>query len=169
VIRRILIAVGFLALAVLTLGIVILVGMRTKAPPLLNTIRRFNRAYLNPRQLETAGQPGAYASLVRHAGRVSGASYRTPVIAMPDGDSFLIALPYGTESDWLKNVLAHGSATIVHEGVEYPVDQPEIVPVRSVEGVLPADEARTLRLFGVDTCLRLHQVPDRPDQPPAAS
>jgi deazaflavin-dependent oxidoreductase (nitroreductase family) len=161
-VRGVLKVLGVLVLAVLTLGLVVLLGMRLKAPPVVGAVRRFNRAYVNPRQLETAGLPGAYASLVRHTGRVSGESYRTPVVAMPDGDHFLIALPYGTTSDWLQNVLAQGSATIVHEGIEYPVAEPEILPVASVAQALPADEVRSLRLFGVDHCLRLLRVPDRP-------
>src|SRR6267143_1895106 len=41
---------------------------------------------------------------------------------------FVMKLPYGRNTDWLKNVLASGSATIVHEGNTYRVDRPEIVP-----------------------------------------
>ena len=134
----ILTAVGVFALAVVTLGLALLIGMRTKSPPVMGAIRRVNRAYLNPRQLQTAGQPGTYASIVRHIGRVSGQQYQTPVGAMPDGDHFWIALPYGTES--------------------------EVVPVDSVAASLPADERRVLRLFSVEHCLRLRRVGERPDQ-----
>jgi hypothetical protein len=48
-------AVGVFALAVVTLGLALLIGMRTKSPPVMGAIRRANRAYLNPRQLQTAG------------------------------------------------------------------------------------------------------------------
>ena len=39
----------------------------------------------------------------------------------------MIALPYGPGANWVRNVLASGSATIVHEGQTLDVDRPEIV------------------------------------------
>jgi deazaflavin-dependent oxidoreductase (nitroreductase family) len=150
--------IGILGLALLTLGVVFIIGLRTKAPPAVNAMRRFNRSVTNPRQLQTAGEPGAYASVIRHVGRRTGAPYQTPVVATPSNGDFLIALPYGTESDWLRNVIASRSATIVHEGSEYRVGQPEILPTATVADQLPAGEVRSLRLFGVDYVLRLHPV-----------
>ena len=137
---------------------VLMIGMRTKSPAALTAVRRFNRAVGNPRQMKTAGTPGAYAAIIRHIGRTTGQSYETPVGATATDDGFVIALPYGTQSDWLKNVLASGSATLVHEGSTYEVDQPEVVPTSSVVQHLAAREQRMLRLFAVDQCLRLHRV-----------
>jgi hypothetical protein len=71
------------------------------------------------------------------------------------GDDFVIALPYGPGADWVSNVLAAGSATLIHEGRTVPVDQPELVPTADVVENLPSSEQRTLRLFGVDQCLRV--------------
>jgi hypothetical protein len=45
------------------------------------------------------------------------------------GDQFVIVLPYGPGADWVRNVLAHGSATLVHEGRTVRVDQPVVVPL----------------------------------------
>ena len=137
---------------------VLMIGMRTKSPAALTAVRRFNRAVGNPRQMKTAGTAGAYAAIIRHVGRTTGQSYETPVGATATDDGFVIALPYGTQSDWLKNVLASGSATLVHEGSTYEVDQPEVVPTSSVVQHLAAREQRMLRLFAVDQCLRLHRV-----------
>ena len=137
---------------------VLMVGMRTKSPAALTAVRRFNRAVGNPRQMKTAGTAGAYAAIIRHVGRTTGQSYETPVGATATDDGFVIALPYGTQSDWLKNVLASASATLVHEGSTYQVDQPEVVPTSSVVQHLAAREQRMLRLFAVDQCLRLHRV-----------
>ena len=47
-------------------------------------------------------------------------------------DGFVVALPYGSNTDWLKNVLANGAATIVHDGNTYGVDRPEVVPLSTV-------------------------------------
>jgi deazaflavin-dependent oxidoreductase (nitroreductase family) len=120
----------------------------------LRVVRRFNRRFMNPSQMKTAGTPGAYAGVVRHVGRRSGRVYETPVGPFATDDGFVIALPYGTSSDWVKNVLAAGSATLVTEGHTYEVDQPEIVPLSDVVDVLPIKERRNLRLFRVEQALR---------------
>ncbi len=57
-------------------------------------------------------------------------------------------------ADWVKNVLAAGSATLITEGQTYEVDQPEIVPLGDVVDVLPSNERRNLRLFRVEQALR---------------
>lgn len=136
--------------------VVFLVGMRTKNPAVVDTVRRFNRAVANPRQLRSAGTPGAYASIIHHVGRSSGRAYETPIGAMPVDDGFVVALPYGRRADWLQNVLAAGRATLVHDGATVEVVEPEVVPTESVIDALPTGERRTLGLFGVDECLRLH-------------
>ena len=132
--------------------------MRTNARPVQHAVRRFNRAFTNPHAMKTAGTPGVRASIVRHVGRTSGRPYETPVETFPTDDGFVIALPYGPDTDWLKNVLASGSATIVEDGNTYRVDQPQLVPTAVAAPHLPANEQRTLRLFAVDQCLRVRKV-----------
>ena len=70
----------------------------------------------------------------------------------------MIAIVYGSRTDWLKNVLASGAAAIVHDGDTYPVDQPEIVPMESARAYFPAKIQRTQRLVRVDRCLRVRRV-----------
>ena len=147
-----------LIVVVLAIGIVFFVGMRTKSPLVLNTVRRFNRAFGNPHQMKTAGTPGAYASVIRHVGRKTGRPYETPVVPFATPDGFVIALPYGSGTDWTKNVLATGSATIVNEGETWLVDQPELVPTAVAAPYMPAKEQRELRRFAVDRCFRVHRV-----------
>ena len=146
---------GGLALMLVVVGIVFLVGMRAKARPVIDTVRRVNRAFTNPRVLKSAGTAGASASVVHHVGRTTGRRYETPIGAMPTDTGFLIALPYGTRADWLGNVLAVGSATIVDGGNTYEVHAPEVVPTVAVADQLPPGERRTLRLFKVDRCLQV--------------
>ena len=136
----------------------LMVGMRTKCTPMLTAVRRVNRVVWNPRAMKSAGTPGAYASVIRHVGRTTGRSYETPVTAVATDDGFVIASPYGSQSDWLKNVLAGGSATIVDEGGTYRVDRPEMVPTASVASYFSPQDQRAQRLFGVDECLRLRRV-----------
>jgi hypothetical protein len=150
--------VGAALLATAALAAVFVVGMRTKSPVVTDRVRRFNRAVTNPRVLRSAGTPGASASVIRHVGRVSGRSYETPVGPFAVGDDFVIALPYGPGADWVRNVLTHGTATLVHEGRTVPVHQPEVVPTTLVVEDLPPSDQRTLRLFGVGECLRVRPV-----------
>ncbi len=154
---------GLLAVPLLMLtsiAVVFILGMRTKNPSVLGGIRRMNRAFWNPRAMETAGTPGAYASIVRHVGRTTGRAYETPVGAVATDDGFVIALPYGSQADWLKNVLASGSAEIVDEGVTYEVDRPEVIESEEAATHFSPQELRAQRLFGVDQSLRLRRVAD---------
>ncbi len=155
--------VGTLALVVSAIGIVFVTGMRAKSPPVVNSVRKLGRA-MRPLAIKSAGGPGASTSVVHHVGRTSGRSYSTPVGAVPTDDGFVIALPYGLSADWLKNVLARGSATIDHDGGTYDVDRPEVVPLSVLNQQFSPADQRAHRLFGVDQCLRVRRaVPNQPD------
>ena len=144
---------GGLSVVLAVIGVVFVVGMRTKSPRVLNAVRRSGRA-TKPLVLKSSGTPGGIASVVRHVGRTSGREYETPVQAVTTDDGFVIALPYGLNTDWLKNVRASGFATIVHEGDTYRVDRPEIVPMSAATNALfsPTDQ-RMHRVFRVTECL----------------
>jgi hypothetical protein len=73
--------------------------------------------------------------------------------------SFLIALPYGERTDWLKNVLAKDSATLVTGGRTYQVDKPEVIPMAEATGYFRPKEQRMHRQFSVDSALRVRRVP----------
>lgn len=156
--RRFIGVVGIGALGLLGLGAVWLYGMRRKDSIVVRTQRRVNRAVFNPEQMKTAGQPGAYAAIVRHTGRTSGRAYETPVGAVPTQDGFAIALVYGSQTDWLKNVLASGTATVVHDGTAYSTHSPQVVPTATAAHHFPASEQRNLRLFRIEQCLLLRRA-----------
>ena len=86
--------------------------------------------------------------------------YQTPVIAVRHDDSFLIALPYGKRTDWLKNVLDRGSATIVANGHTYEIDRPEVIPMAEATGYFRPREQRMHRQFHVDSALQVRQRPE---------
>jgi deazaflavin-dependent oxidoreductase (nitroreductase family) len=149
--------VGAVVLVLGAIGIVFVVGMRAKSPLVLDAVRKAGRA-VKPLVLRSAGTPGASASVIRHVGRTTGRPFATPVGAVPTDEGFVIALPYGSNTDWLKNVLAAGSAILVDEGTTYQVDQPEIVPLAVADPYFPPQDQRTHRLFGVEQCLRVRRV-----------
>ena len=66
-------------------------------------------------------------SIVYHVGRTSGRNYRNPVSAYPLGDGFVIAVLYGAESNWVRNVIAAGKFTLRTKGRDYILERPEII------------------------------------------
>ena len=121
-----------------------------------NALRLFTRA-MRPLALRSAGQEGSATSVVRHVGRRSGRTYQTPVVAASHDDSFLIALPYGQRTDWLKNVLSKGSAVVVTNGHTYEVGQPRVIPMAEATAYFRPREQRMHRRFHVDSALQVRQ------------
>ncbi len=121
------------------------------------TLRRLTQV-TRPLAMRSAGTKESNTSVVRHIGRHSGRSYETPVVAVEHDDSFLIALPYGTHTDWAKNVLASGAASVMTRGQPYEVDQPQVIPMADATPYFGPKEQKLHRRFGVDTCLRVHRI-----------
>jgi deazaflavin-dependent oxidoreductase (nitroreductase family) len=144
--------------AAAALAAVFVVGMRTKSRLVQGPIIWMTKRFINPRQVRTAGQAGASTSIIRNVGRISGRTYDTPVDVVQAGDAFLVALPYGTNSQWVRNVLASGSATILTDGHTYAAERAELVPMASVAGAFPAGDQRGFRLMKTDRCLRLQRA-----------
>jgi deazaflavin-dependent oxidoreductase (nitroreductase family) len=153
-----------LAAITLGLGVVFVLGMRTKSMLVLRPLFWISKRVMNPAQMRTAGTPGAYASIIRATGRVSGRLHETPVGVIPDGDDFLIALPYGARAQWLQNVLAAGTAELVTEGRAYRVDRPELLPAREVASRFSATDQRLFRWLATTDCLRLRRVAVLPER-----
>jgi deazaflavin-dependent oxidoreductase (nitroreductase family) len=123
-----------------------------------NALRRFTRI-MRPLALKSAGKEGSGTSVVRHTGRQSGRVYETPVVTARNGDFFLIALPYGERTDWLRNVLAKGSAVIVAGGHAFEIEQPEVVPMSEVTAYFRPGEQRMQRQFRVASALQVRLWP----------
>jgi deazaflavin-dependent oxidoreductase (nitroreductase family) len=155
--RTVILVVGTLIAAVVTVGAIFVVGMRRKTPAVLNAVRRSGRA-MKPLVLRSAGRTGAPTSVVEHTGRNTGSPYETPVVAAPIADGFVVALPYGPNTDWLKNVVAAGRATIRFDGHPHAVDLPEVVPMEEVATDFAPREQRMHRQFNVRDALRVRTV-----------
>ena len=125
--------------------------------PIQKALRRLTRV-TRPLAMRSAGTEKSRTSIVRHVGRRSGRTYETPVVAVEHDDSFLIALPYGERTDWVKNVLASGKATVVTHGRTYAVDQPQVIPMTEATRYFGPKEQKLHRRFGVDTCLRVDRA-----------
>jgi deazaflavin-dependent oxidoreductase (nitroreductase family) len=156
--RKVLIVLAVVFLALSAIAIVYVLGIRSESSTVRNAARRVHHRVGNRVQMRSAGTPGTFASVIRHQGRRTGKTYETPVWAVPTEDGFVIAIVYGSRSDWLKNVMASGAAAIVHQGETYPVNQPEIIPMETARAYFPATLQRTRRLIRVDRCLRVRRV-----------
>jgi deazaflavin-dependent oxidoreductase (nitroreductase family) len=84
-------------------------------------------------------------SIVRHVGRTSGRAYQNPVSAYPLGDRFVIPVLYGTQSQWVRNVMAVGRFTLRTRGRDYPLERPELIPPGQALAAYPALLRRIMR------------------------
>jgi deazaflavin-dependent oxidoreductase (nitroreductase family) len=92
--------------------------------------------------------------ILAHVRRTSGRVYRTPVNVFRAPEGFLIALTYGRESEWVKNVLAAGGCEVETRGVGYRLSAPAIVhdPTRRR---FPLFVRIALRLIGANDFMQL--------------
>ena len=92
--------------------------------------------------------------VVLHTGRRSRRQYRTPVNVFAASGGYVIALTYGADSDWVKNVLAAGGCDLVRRGRLAHLTAPEIFHDESRRHV-PRVVLAMLRLLGVADFMRL--------------
>ena len=125
-------------------------------PSLFQTlIRTSNKYLLNPLMLQLAGKRFWYASVVQHTGRRSGKRYSTPVVADRVGEHVIIPLPYGTDVDWVRNVLSTSGATVIRKGETVTTDTPEIIDATEALPLVPPDRRRSFERVGIAHFLRL--------------
>ncbi|HEY7360156.1 MAG TPA: nitroreductase family deazaflavin-dependent oxidoreductase [Streptosporangiaceae bacterium] len=105
--------------------------------------------------------------VVVHRGRRSGRRYRTPVNVFPAGDGYLIALTYGPDTDWVKNVMAAGGCELETRGRTVRLVSPRVYHDETRRGIRPV-ERRILRAIGVADFMALKTVPaGDPDAEPS--
>jgi len=66
-------------------------------------------------------------AVLRHKGRHSGTEYAIPVAVLVTAETFVIGLPWGPRTNWVRNVLAAHGCTIRWKGVDYEVTDPQLV------------------------------------------
>jgi len=93
--------------------------------PLPRSVARLNR-YLTNRILGPLAPYLPGFGVVVHTGRKSHRLYRTPVNVFPHRGGYAIALTYGPQSDWVRNVLAAGGCTLVTRGRTWRLTHPHL-------------------------------------------
>ena len=119
---------------------------------------------LNPMILRLAGRPHfRMAAQIRHVGRRSGRAYATPVSGRRSGDSVLLALTFGNQSDWVRNVRAAGGGSIRIDGQDYDVIRPQFLTRQEARPQIAAAfspmERAGFRMLGIRQVMRLDIVP----------
>lgn len=66
-------------------------------------------------------------AVVHHRGRTSGRAMTVPVAINATPDALVIVLPWGPGTNWARNVVAAGGATITWRGRDLQVTAPEII------------------------------------------
>ncbi len=89
-------------------------------------MRPFTTRVINPITRRFAGWMPGFAILT-HVGRTSGRTYRTPINVFRRGDHYLFALTYGSEVQWLKNILAAGACEMRARGRDIHLVEPELI------------------------------------------
>jgi deazaflavin-dependent oxidoreductase (nitroreductase family) len=126
--------------------------------PLPKGLARFNNVVTNRVVGPFAARLPGFA-IVTHVGRRSGREYSNPVNLFHSGDRYVIALTYGADSQWVRNVLAAGEARVLTRGSTIHLVEPEVVhdPSRSH---VPAPVRPFLRATNVTDFMLLRRASD---------
>jgi deazaflavin-dependent oxidoreductase (nitroreductase family) len=115
--------------------------------PLPDWLAHFNRGATNRLTRTFAGFAPGFG-IVTHVGRTSGRRYRTPVNVFRSGESFVIALTYGRERDWVRNVMAAGHCQLESGGMRRDLVEPRMVTDLE-RSLVPLAIRPVLRVTGV--------------------
>jgi deazaflavin-dependent oxidoreductase (nitroreductase family) len=127
----------------------------TNRQQFLNPVRQFNKRVLNRLTRRFANISVGPVALIYHVGRRSGKSYETPIFALLIDGGFILALTYGPNVDWYRNVLAAGYCTLRWHGKEYAIAK--IEPVNTETGLarFGFPYSPILRLLGTQDFVRM--------------
>lgn len=88
-------------------------------------VARANKVGLNRLTAFIAPWAPGWAVVV-HRGRRSGRTFRTPLWAFRRRGGFVIALTYGSDADWVRNVVAAGGCELETRKRRYRVAAPRV-------------------------------------------
>ncbi len=102
--------------------------------PVPTWVAQVNKRVFNPMEIRRGQRP-----VLVHTGRSSGKTYQTPLDAHPIDGGYIFFVNYGAaKSDWVKNILASGHATLRLEGREIALTAPRILREDQAFELLPA-------------------------------
>lgn len=96
-------------------------------------------------------------AVVHVRGRRSGRSYAIPVAARATPGAFVIAIPWGDATQWVRNVQAAGGCTVTWRGRDHQTDAPEIIGWTQAAPAFSGWQRVLLRIARIGQFLRLHR------------
>ncbi len=116
-------------------------------------IRPFTTRVINPVTRLFAGWLPGFA-ILSYTGRKSGRRFKTPMNVFKRGDAYVFALTYGSDVQWVKNVVAAGGCVIRTRGRDIRLVEPEIF-VDPTRHLMPLPVRLILRLNNVSEFIRM--------------
>lgn len=132
-------------------------GCHTHGVPIPKPVASLNKVATNRVMRPLATRAPGFA-LIHHVGRRSGRRYTTPVNAFVTDDGFVIALTYGPDVDWWRNILAAGGCAVTHRRRRIDLVNPHRIRTEEGMAAMPVVVRSILRLIGVTEFVTL----DRP-------
>lgn len=88
-------------------------------------------------------------AVIRHRGRRSGTAYETPIAVVPTSDPavVMIGLPWGVTTNWARNAVAAGGASLRWKGRDVELARPRIVDGADAERLAKAPFRPVLKRF----------------------
>jgi deazaflavin-dependent oxidoreductase (nitroreductase family) len=99
-----------------------------------------------------------YFAIIGYRGRKSGKWYRTPMNVFRDGESYVFALTYGSDVQWVQNVLAAGEADLQIRNKRVHLVEPELF-VDPTRHLMPLVVRIVLGFARVSEFLRMRPAP----------
>ena len=110
--------------------------------------------YVNPVTRRVARKLPTFGVLT-YRGRKTGRIYQTPINVFRRGDAYFLFLTYGSDAQWVKNVLAAGSCSLETRGRGVELVEPELITDPELRPAPPVVRFVEGRIAGVTQYLRM--------------
>jgi deazaflavin-dependent oxidoreductase (nitroreductase family) len=110
--------------------------------------------YVDPVLRPVAARLPAFG-IVTHLGRKTGRTYATPVNVFRRGDEYLFFLTYGSDVQWVRNILAAGGCSLRTRGRDVALVEPELIADPELRLAPPFVRFVEKRLAGATEVLRM--------------
>lgn len=118
--------------------------------PMPMWVAEVNKRVFNKMELKQGQRP-----VLTHVGRSSGRTYRTPLDAHRVDDGFVFILVYGSESDWVQNALASGSASLTVGSETFELTDPRLISDQEAWAKMPPTAKRPPRFLNITEYLQM--------------
>lgn len=119
-------------------------------------IRYFNKYVLNHFTGLIARLGIGPFCIIHHVGRRSGKLYETTIQAYKLASGFMIALTYGPEVDWYRNIMAAAGCKLFYHHKLYALGAPARLSKETALPLFPFPERAILGAIGIQDFIRLH-------------